>query len=65
MHVVTNTGYKLILKNVRHISALKVGLLSMGVIDDSGFTSYISQGVWNLVKCLLVIIKGKKYYFLY
>lgn len=58
MHVVRNIGYKLILKNVRHILDLKVSLLSTGVLDDSEFTSQFSH-VWKLVKGSLVILGGR------
>lgn len=58
MHVVRNTGYKLILKNVRHISDLRVSLLSTGVLDDSEFISHFLH-VRKLVKGSLVILGGR------
>lgn len=43
--VVTNMGYKLMLKGVRRILDLRLNLLSTGVLDDEGFTSHFVQGM--------------------
>lgn len=40
VYVVTNTGYKLMLKGIRHIPDLKLNLLSTGLLDDERFTSH-------------------------
>lgn len=36
--MVTNTGYKLMLKGVWHIPDLRLNLLSTSVLNDKGFT---------------------------
>ena len=43
VHVVTNAGYKLMLKGVRHIPDLRLNLLFTGVLDDEGFASHLEQ----------------------
>lgn len=53
-------SYKLILKNIRHIFELRMNLIFTGVIDDEGFSSHFTQGVWKLIKCPLIITKEKK-----
>ena len=60
VHVVTNTGYKLLLKGVRHILDLRLNFLSTGILNDEGFASHFEQGMWKLVRGSLVVAKGKK-----
>lgn len=45
LHVVTNTGYKLMLKGVRHIPDSRLNLLSTSILNDEGFASYFAQGM--------------------
>lgn len=47
VHVVTIMGYELMLENVRHISDLRINLLSIVLLDDKGFSSHFSAGVWK------------------
>lgn len=56
----TYTGYKLQLKNFRHIPNLRMNILYIGVLDYDGFTSHFAQVMWKLVRGFLVIDKGKK-----
>ena len=60
VHIVTNMGYRMVFKNIRHIPDLRMSLLSTGVLDDEGFGSQFAQGVWKLMKSSLVVAKGKK-----
>lgn len=46
--------------NVRNIPDLRVSLLPIEVLAESGFISHFSQGIWKLLKYSLVIAKGKK-----
>ena len=43
-----------------HIPDLRLNLMSTGVLDDKGYVSQFSYGLWKLVKGSLVVAKGKK-----
>lgn len=45
VYIVTDYGCKLVLRNVRHISDLKMNLISTGMLDDEG---YVSQFLCSL-----------------
>lgn len=49
MHVVINTGYKLMLKNVTHILELMTNLLSTRVFEGDDYKSHFMPCVWKLV----------------
>ena len=56
----TNTGCKLILKDVRHVPDIRLNLISAGKLDDEGFHSHFGDGCWKLTKGSLIIAKGRK-----
>lgn len=65
VHLDTNIGCKLILKNVRHILDICLNLISISVLEEEGYHNYFGEGKWNLIKWSLVIARGKKYNSLY
>ncbi|KAB5537804.1 hypothetical protein DKX38_015337 [Salix brachista] len=48
------------LQKVRHIPELKKNLISVGQLDDCGFSVVFSNGTWRVTKGALVLAKGKK-----
>ncbi|CAN0846213.1 Retrovirus-related Pol polyprotein from transposon TNT 1-94 [Linum grandiflorum] len=60
IHLETNTGCKLVLKEVRHVPDMRLNLISTGKLDDDGYTSYFGEGKWKLSRGSLVVAKGKK-----
>ena len=60
IHLQTNLGCRLILKDVRHVPDLRLNLLSVGKLDDEGSTSVFSKGQWKLTSGSLVQARGKK-----
>ena len=44
IHLQTSLGYKLVLKDVRHVPDLRLNLLSVGKLDEEGRSSVFSQG---------------------
>ena len=60
VHLETEVGCRLILKNVRHVPDLRLNLISIGKLDDDGFYSSFANGTWRLSKHSLVVAKGKK-----
>ena len=56
----TNTGSKLILKEVRHVPDIRLHLISTGRLDDDGYCNIFNEGQWKLTKGSLVVARGKK-----
>ncbi|CAH9093721.1 unnamed protein product [Cuscuta epithymum] len=56
----TSTGCKLVLKDVRHVPAMRLNLISAGKLDDAGLMNYFGEGKWKLTKGSLVMARGKK-----
>ena len=54
-----NTGYILILKDVRHVPDIRLHLISTHVLDKEDFDNYFHDGKWRLSKGSLVFAKGK------
>ena len=45
-----NTGYTLILKDVRHVLEICLNLISTHVLNKEGYGSYFRDGKWRLSK---------------
>lgn len=58
--LVTNLGAKVVLKNVRHVPAIRFNLISVGQLDDEGFCSTFRDSQWKLTKGSLLLARGKK-----
>ncbi|KAG8376743.1 hypothetical protein BUALT_Bualt09G0095500 [Buddleja alternifolia] len=56
----TDTGCRLILRDIRHISDIRLNIISTGKLDDDGYVSNFGEGKWKLTKCSLITAKGKK-----
>ncbi|KAG8364646.1 hypothetical protein BUALT_Bualt18G0019000 [Buddleja alternifolia] len=56
----TNTGCRLILRDVRHIPDIRLNIISTGKLDDDGYVSNFGEGKWKLTKGSLITAKGKK-----
>ncbi|XP_065031809.1 flavonoid 3',5'-hydroxylase 1-like isoform X3 [Musa acuminata AAA Group] len=65
IHLKTNLGCKLVLKDVRHVVDLRLNLISVGRLDDEDYESRFHRGQWKLSKGSLVIANGKKCHTLY
>lgn len=65
IHLETNIGNKLVLKDVRHVPDIRLNLISTGKLDDEGYYNYYGGGTWKLTKGSLVVAKGKKMNTLY
>ena len=61
----TSIGNKLVLKDVRHVSDIHLNLISIGRLDDKGFTNSFGESKWKLTKGSLVVARGKKQNTLY
>ena len=56
----TNTGCRLTLKDVTHVPDMDLNLISIGLLDEEGYTSVFRGGKWKLTQSSLVIAQGKK-----
>ena len=59
VHTWTENGLWKLLE-VRHVLDLKRKLISMGQIDDEGYTTVFGGGQWKVIKGALVVARGKK-----
>ena len=55
----TSMGCTLTLKDVRHISDLRLNLISMHMMDKDGYNHFISSGNWKLTKGSLVVAQDR------
>jgi hypothetical protein len=60
VNVETSLGCKLTLKNVRHVSDMRLHLIFVGALDDDGYQSHFIGGKWKLLKGHLVVARGFK-----
>jgi hypothetical protein len=58
--LVTEYGYKLVLKEVRHVPDMRLNLISTGKLDDAGMINQFGVGRWKLSKGSMIIARGKK-----
>ncbi|RVW34206.1 Retrovirus-related Pol polyprotein from transposon TNT 1-94 [Vitis vinifera] len=56
----TSNGTMLTLKNVKHISDIRMNLISTGKLDDEGFCNTFRDSQWKLTRGSMVIAKGNK-----
>ena len=65
IYLETSIGNKLVLKNVRHVPDIRLNLISIGRLDDEGFTNSFGESKWKLTKGSLVVVRRKKQNTLY
>ncbi|KAL5563211.1 hypothetical protein UlMin_032958 [Ulmus minor] len=60
VRIKTHDGIERILSNVRHVPELKRNLISLGMLDQHGFSWKGEKGVLKVSKGSLVVMKGVK-----
>ncbi|CAM8972007.1 unnamed protein product [Rhodiola kirilowii] len=60
VHLTTNLGCKLVLEDVRHVPDIRFNLIAVGKLDDEGYKSDFSNGIWKLSRRSLIVAKGAK-----
>ena len=60
MSLMTSTGCKLLLKVVRHVSEVRLNLLSTGRLDDESYTGIIQNRVMKFNKGSLIMARALK-----
>ena len=61
----TNVGYRLMLRDVRHVLDLRLNLMSRIALDKEGFKNYFGNGRWKLTKGTMVVARGEVCFMLY
>lgn len=56
----TNMGMKLLLRGVKHAPDVRFNLISVQMLDDSGYDNHFGSGKWKLSKGNLVVARGEK-----
>src|SRR5262249_11669988 len=56
----TNTCYKLVLRDVKHVPEIHMNLISTRKLDDESYSSHFGKGKWKLTNGSLIMAKGKK-----
>ncbi|CAH9099291.1 unnamed protein product [Cuscuta epithymum] len=58
VHITTNVGCALVLKDVRHVPDLRLNLISGTALDQQGYLNRFKEGTWKLSKGSLVVARG-------
>ena len=58
-------GIVRVLCNVRHVPDLRKNLISLGVLDDLGYSYSSKSGIMKITKGALMVMKGQKVRTLY
>ena len=53
-------GYRLVLKNGIHVPDIRLNIMSIGKLDDEGYSNYFGEGRWKLNKGSLNRAKRQK-----
>ena len=54
-----NTGYTLVLNDVRHVPDIRLNLIYTHVLNKEGYGNYFHDGKWRLNKGSLVFVRRK------
>lgn len=57
----TSNGSELLLRGVKHSPDIRLNLISVGKLDDDGFSNNFTGGEWKLLKGSLIVAHGKKF----
>lgn len=58
--LMTNTGHKLVLKELRYVPDMHLNLISVGKLDDAELGNHFGGGKWKLTKGSMIVARGKK-----
>ena len=65
MHLETKNGTMSALKPVRHVEALRLDIISVGLLDGDDYLSSFGKGQYKLTKGNMVVARGKMVSVLY
>ena len=53
--LLTSTSCKMLRKDVRHVSDIMLNLISVGWLDDEGYSGSFQNGMWKFCKGNLIV----------
>jgi len=56
----TNMGMQLLLRGVKHALDVRFNVMSVQMLDDSGYENHFGSGKWKLSKGNLIVAKGER-----
>ena len=56
----TSNGYRLILRDVRHVHDTRLHLISTGRLDDEGYSGSFRNGKWKFYRGNLIVARAQK-----
>jgi hypothetical protein len=65
VHLETENGMTLVLKSVRHVEALRLNIISVGLLDKDGYLSRFGNAQYKLTKGNMIVAKGNMVSVLY
>ena len=65
VHLETANGTRLVLKSVRHVEALCLNIISVGLLDGDDYLSSFGKGQYKLTKGNMIVARGKMVSVLY
>jgi transposase InsO family protein len=63
--LLTSTGCRLILKDVRHVPDVRLNLISAGRLDDEGYSGGFRNGTWKFYQGSRIVARAQKQNTLY
>ena len=63
--LLTSTGCRLMLKDVRHVPDVRLNLISAGRLDDEGYSGGFRNGTWKFCQGSLIVARAQKQNTLY
>jgi hypothetical protein len=65
VHLETENGTTLVLKSARHVEALRLNIISVGLLDKDGYLSRFGNAQYKLTKGNMIVAKGNMVSVLY
>ena len=63
--LLTSIGCRMLLKDVPHVQDIRLNLISIGRLDDEGYSGSFQRGMWKFYKGNLIVSRAQKKNMLY
>jgi hypothetical protein len=60
VQIKTKDGQNILLRQVRHVPEMRMCLISMGRLDDEGYSTSFGKSGWKISKGALLMARGSK-----
>ncbi|GJV38920.1 putative RNA-directed DNA polymerase [Tanacetum coccineum] len=55
-----DTGMELVLHNVKHVSDMRLNIISTGLLDEDGYHNSSGNGLWKVILGSLIVVREKR-----